>query len=159
MHRSSKAKVEVDQKVKDLNAAIEWERKDHLSQAESVHHRNFKPVEQVKKLKARLKKEKKEKNEIFHTTQNTEEMPDARKQRDETLNKAKKVDELVATAKRRVKDKFEPLIINYNANILKFNDLTWLGKGYLRALALAWEQIGLEEQQYLEGGKVNLTEL
>lgn len=50
-------------------------------------------------------------------------MFDTRKQRNDALDKAKKADEFVATTKRQVKDKFEPLITNYKANVLKFRNL------------------------------------
>lgn len=67
-----------------------------------------------------LVKEKKKKDEALTTTQGyCADVLNTRKKRDDALAKAKKVDELVAAAERQVKDKFEALIVNYNANVLK----------------------------------------
>lgn len=44
----------------------------------------------------------------------------------------------VEAAKKRMMERFAPLIIiKYNANVLKFRNLEWLGDDYPRVLALA----------------------
>lgn len=60
--------------------------------------------------------------------------------------------------KKRIKEKFEPIIINYNTNIIKSTNLYWLDNDYPKALVLAWEQI-LKERESLGGGVVDLKEL
>lgn len=60
-----KAKEDVNQKVGDLKAPIEQERKNHVIDMESVHHRNHDLAEKVRALEAQLESERKEKDEAL----------------------------------------------------------------------------------------------
>lgn len=66
----------------------------------------------------------------------------------------------VEAAKKRMMERFAPLIIiKYNANVLKFRNLEWLGDDYPRVLALAWEQVVKEEKEFPKGGEVDVAHL
>jgi len=75
---------------------------------------------------------------------------EAIKQRDLALQKANEVDKLVVegseTTKRQIYAKNDNLVVKYNANILKFRNLSWFDNDYPKALALVWEAVVAEER-------------
>lgn len=135
-------------------------------QIKTAHHRNRallleneRPTKELDELKKQLDKEEKENDYALIKTHNyREELVDACQAKEKEESQAKDVEKQIKAVKKRIKEKFEPIIINYNTNIIKSTNLYWLDNDYPKALVLAWEQI-LKERESLGGGVVDLKEL
>lgn len=119
-------------------------------------------------LKAKLEDAIKDRDEAQRITQDScEELVRTTLGRDEAVEKAKNVDTLIqretetVTSKVRedVMNELDPLLILYNANVLKHRNLTWLGKDYPYQLHRAWDLLVSKEQRLHGTDNVDVTKL
>lgn len=113
-------------------------------------------MKEIVKLKTKLEDAIKDRDEAQKIAQDScEELVCVRLERDEATEKAKNVDSLIQretetlTNKVRVDvmNELDPLLMLYNANVLKYRNLAWLGQDY-PYLHRAWEFLVSEEKRH-----------